>query len=166
MVVYTGIIPVCETETGLAVVLGHEIGHALAHHGAERMAQEKMAQVGQLAAGASLSGLDPEQQRQIMGVINAGAKFGVLLPYSRKHESEADKLGLYMMAVAGYDPREAPRFWKRMAARGGKAPPEFASTHPGHGRRIADLERWLPEVMPLYEAATPAKGADRPLPPP
>ena len=166
IVVYTGILPVAETEAGLATVLGHEITHAIAHHGAERMAQQQIAKIAVGAAGATLGDLDPAQQQAIMQAINAGAQFGIL-KYSRKHESEADKLGLYMMAVAGYDPREAPRFWKRMtSSAGGKAPPEFASTHPSHGRRIADLEHWLPEVMPLYEAAQPAPDADRPLPRP
>ncbi len=114
MVVYTGILPVCQTEAGLAVVMGHEIGHALAHHGAERMAQEQMVQMGQTAAASSLSDLSDQQRLRVLGLINAGAKFGVLLPYSRSHESEADKIGLYLMAAAGYDPREASRFWERI----------------------------------------------------
>lgn len=88
----------------------------------------------------------------------------MLLPYSRSHESEADKIGLYLMAAAGYDPREASRFWERIEHRGGNKTPEFASTHPGHGRRIADLTKWVPEALPLYKAAQPAPGADRPLP--
>jgi predicted Zn-dependent protease len=165
MVVYTGILPIAETEGGLAVVLGHEIAHALGHHGAERMAQQQMAQVGVTAAAGSIADLDPGQQQFILQALNAGAKFGIL-KYSRSHESEADRLGLYLMSVAGYDPREAPRFWQRMTAAAGnrQQPPEFASTHPSHERRIADLEEWQKEVMPIFKAAEPAPDANRRLP--
>lgn len=163
IVVYTGIMPVAETDAGLAVVMGHEISHALAHHGAERMAQQQMTQVGVLAAGASLSDLDDRQRIQIMQVINAGAQFGIL-KYSRSHESEADRMGLLLMAAAGYDPRESIRFWERMQRHaGGRSPPEFASTHPSHDTRISDLHKWLPEAMPLFEAST-ARTTARTLP--
>lgn len=154
MVVYTGIVPVAETNAGLAVVMGHEISHALAHHGAERMAQQQIAQIGVTAAGASLGDLDPQQRLQVMQVLNAGAKFGIL-SYSRKHESEADHMGLLLMAAAGYDPRESTRFWERMAKMsGGRSPPEFMSTHPSHETRISDLNGWIPDALPLYEAST------------
>lgn len=155
MVVYTGIVPVAQTNAGLAVVMGHEISHALAHHGAERMIHQQIAQIGVAAAGASLGDLDPQQRMQVMQVLNAGAKFGIL-SYSRKHESEADRMGVLLMAAAGYDPREAIRFWERMAkVSGGRSPPEFMSTHPSHETRIHDLEKeWIPPALPLYEAST------------
>lgn len=165
IVVYTGILPVCQTEAGLAVVMGHEIAHALARHGAERMAQQQLANIGQMGAMGSISDLDPATRQRMMMLINAGTKFGIL-GYSRKHESEADRLGLYLMAVAGYDPAEAPKFWLRMqkATSGGGRPPEFLSTHPSHERRIAELQAWQTEVSPIYERARKAPDADRPLP--
>ncbi len=152
VVVYTGIIPVCKTEAGLACVMGHEIAHALAHHGAERMAHQEVVKLGQIAAAGTLGGSDPVKQQQVMAILSAGANMGFLLPFSRKHESEADRIGLYLMALAGYDPREAADFWERMkTASGGKGPPEFASTHPSHDRRSADLRAWAPEAMPFFE---------------
>jgi predicted Zn-dependent protease len=164
IVVYTGILPVAETESALATVMGHEIAHALAHHGAERMAQQQMLQIAQSAAAGAMSDMSYEQQREILGVLGAGGKFGVLLPFSRKHESEADRIGLILMAAAGYDPHRAAEFWQRMAksSRGGQ-PPEFASTHPSHERRIHDLEASVGEAMPFYESA-PTKRPDRKLP--
>jgi len=164
MVVYTGIVPVAQTNEGLAVVMGHEISHALAHHGAERMMHQKIAQIGVAAAGASLGELDVQQRMQIMQVLNAGATFGIL-SYSRKHESEADRMGVLLMAAAGYDPRESIRFWERMAKiSGGKSPPEFMSTHPSHETRIRDLEQeWIKPALPLYDA-NPKKPPVRRLP--
>ena len=151
IVVYTGILPVAVNDAGLATVIGHEISHALAHHGAERMAQQQIAQIGVTAVGVSMGDMDASKRRQLMSVLNAGAKFGIL-SYSRSHETEADHMGLLLMAAAGYDPRESIAFWERMSeTTGGKAPPEFASTHPSHGTRIRDLTNWIPEVMPLYE---------------
>ncbi len=153
VVVYTGILPVCKTDAGLATVMGHEIGHALARHGAERMAQKQMMEVGLTAAGTSLGNVDPEQRKAILGMLGAGANVAILLPFSRSHESEADHIGLLLMAKAGYDPVEAVAFWQRMekATGSGKAPPEFLSTHPSHGRRIEDLRRWLPEAEKFYD---------------
>jgi predicted Zn-dependent protease len=151
MVVYTAILPVCQTDAGLATVMGHEISHALGRHGAERMTQQKIAQIGVTAAGASLGNVDPRQRRQVMMVLNAGAQFGIL-KYSRRHESEADHVGLFLMACAGYDPREAVRFWERMqkVSSGGRTP-EFLSTHPSHETRIRDLTTWMPEAIQLND---------------
>lgn len=162
MVVYTGIIPVAQNEAGLATVMGHEISHALAHHGAERMGHQKLAQIGIMAAGTSLGDMSPASRMQIMQVLNAGAQYGIM-KYSREHESEADHMGLLLMAAAGYDPRESLRFWQRMkqAAGPGKGAPEFVSTHPSHETRINDLARWLPEALPLYESSN--KVPDRTL---
>lgn len=153
VVVYTGILPVTKSEEGLAVVLGHEIAHAIAEHGGERMSQELIAQYG----GAALSQLikdKPAQTQQLwMGVFGAGAQFGVLLPYSRTHESEADHLGLIFMSMAGYDPNTAVAFWERMASNSkGQAPPEFMSTHPSDEKRISQIKQELPEALKYYQA--------------
>jgi predicted Zn-dependent protease len=151
VVVYTGILPVTKDESGLAVVLGHEIAHAIAEHGGERMSQELIAQYGGAALSEALKS-KPEQTQQLwMGVFGLGAQYGVLLPYSRTHESEADHLGLIFMAMAGYDPHVAATFWERMAASNkGSAPPEFMSTHPSDERRIAQIRELLPEALQYY----------------
>lgn len=158
VVVYTGILPVCETDAGLATVMGHEIGHALARHGAERMAQQQMVALGEQAAAASLGSVSPEQRQKILGLLGAGGNVGILLPFSRKHESEADHIGLLLMARAGYDPVEAVKFWERMEkATGAGGTPQFLSTHPSHGTRIRDLRRWLPDAETWYKRSTPQK---------
>src|SRR5262249_32820279 len=113
IVVYTGILPIAQTDAGLATVLGHEISHALCRHGNERMGKQQIVNIGMGAVNSSLGDLDPQNRQQILSVINAGAKFGIL-HYSREHESEADHMGLLLMAAAGYDPHEAARFWQRM----------------------------------------------------
>jgi predicted Zn-dependent protease len=162
VVVYTGILPVCQTEGALAAVMGHEIGHALARHGAERMAQQQAVQIAETAAAASLGDMDPDKQREIMGLLGAGASVGVLLPFSRKHESEADHIGVLMMAAAGYDPSEAAEFWQRMEKQTGTHTPEFLSTHPSHATRIQEIRGWLPEAQKFYEQSVPQRS--RPLP--
>lgn len=163
VVVYTGIIPLCETEAGLATVMGHEIAHALAHHGAERMAQQQLAQIGQLAVVSSFADLQPEQRRQLLSLYNVGSHYG-LLKYSRNHESEADHLGVVLMAAAGYDPKESVRFWTRMdkQSSGGRGL-EFSSTHPSHETRVRDLENWQPEAKRFLEQAPERVSGDRKL---
>jgi predicted Zn-dependent protease len=163
VVFYTGILPVCQNDAGLAAVMGHEIGHALARHGNERMAQSQAVKILTSSAAMSLGNMDPHQQQQIMGLLGAGAQFGVLLPFSRDHESEADHIGIILMAAAGYDPHESIAFWKRMSQQsGGSKTPEWQSTHPSHETRIRDLEKWLDEALPLYRKSQ--KQASRPLP--
>ena len=156
VVIYTGILPVAQTEAGLAVVMGHEIAHAIAHHGAERMTQNLATQYGLAIVDGALEGQTENTRALVKVVAGAGAQLGVLLPFSRVHESEADRLGVTFMAMAGYDPREAPRFWQRMTEKSqGGQPLEFLSTHPSHATRIADLTRWAEEAVPHYEAAKP-----------
>jgi predicted Zn-dependent protease len=151
--VYTGILPYTQNETGLAVVLGHEVAHALADHGNERMSEALVANMGGMALSVALSRQPQQTQQLFMTVYGAGANVGFLLPYSRLHESEADRIGLTLMARAGYDPREAIPFWERMGKQEGKSrPPEFLSTHPATETRIADIKKYIPEAMPYYKA--------------
>jgi predicted Zn-dependent protease len=151
VVVYTGILPVTRDETGLAVVLGHEIAHAIAEHGNERMSQGLIAQLGGLALAEALAKKPAETKQLWMTVYGAGAQYGALLPFSRVQESEADHLGLIFMAMAGYDPNAALSFWQRMAQQsGGSAPPEFLSTHPSDQSRIDQIRKELPEALQYY----------------
>jgi predicted Zn-dependent protease len=151
VVVYTGILPITQNESGLAVVMGHEIAHAVAQHGNERMSQMLVTQLGGLALSEAIKS-KPEQTQQLwMTAFGVGAQLGVLLPYSRLQESEADHLGLIFMAMAGYDPHTAVAFWERMAKmKQGQAPPEFLSTHPSDENRIKDIKALIPEAMQYY----------------
>jgi metalloendopeptidase OMA1, mitochondrial len=150
--VYTGIFPEAENEAGLAAILGHEVVHALARHGSERMSQEVLAQAGLTAAAVGLgaSGAGPVTGQAAMAALGLGTKVGILLPYSRTHESEADSIGLLLAAKAGYDPREAVRVWQRMQQQSQGQPPEFLSTHPGHETRIERLQEAMPEALQIY----------------
>jgi len=150
VVVYTGILPVTKNETGLAVVLGHEIAHAIAEHGNERMSQGMLQQLGGVALSVALKD-EPETTRIIFyTAYGVGTTVGVLLPFSRTQESEADHLGLIFMAMAGYDPHNALDFWQRMKEEGGQSPPEFLSTHPNYDTRIENIKEWMPEAMNYY----------------
>jgi len=148
IVVYTGILPVTQTEAGLAVVLGHEISHALLNHGQQQMSADLLQQIGALgvAVGASMAGLSPDMQSGLMNAYGIGTTLGAALPFSRQHESEADHYGLILMAIAGYNPEEAVPFWERMASLGGGGTPEFLSTHPSDATRIKQLQGWIPEA--------------------
>ncbi len=149
--VYTGILPVTQNDTGLAVVMGHEISHAIAKHGNERMSQGLLAQLGAVGLSAALSTHPSETNQIFMAAYGLGTNVGILLPYSRVQESEADHIGLILMAKAGYDPREAVPFWERMNEKGGSRPPEFLSTHPAPKTRIKDIEAEIPEAMKYYK---------------
>ncbi len=152
VVVYTGILPVTRDETGLGVVLGHEIAHAVAEHGAERMSQGLIAQLGGMALSKALEEKPDETKQLWMTAFGVGVQYGALLPYSRVQESEADHLGLIFMAMAGYDPNASLQFWQRMSAQqGGQAPPEFMSTHPSDETRIAQIKEEMPEAMKYYQ---------------
>jgi predicted Zn-dependent protease len=151
IVVYTGILPVTKTEGALAAVMGHEMAHAVARHGSQRLLRTSLAQTLLLGANFSMGNMDPQQRQTIMAALGAGAQYGLVLPFSREHETEADEMGLLYMARAGYDPHEAISFWERMNATGGQQPPEFASTHPSHGHRIQDLQAFMPKAMAEYE---------------
>lgn len=153
--VYSGLLPITETEAGLAVVIGHEVAHALARHGAERVSDGIVASVGVAAAAAVLSSTVSGANRTYlpltMAALGAGASVGFLLPMSRAQESEADRIGLVLMALAGYDPHEGVGLWQRMrAASGGRRGAEWLSTHPANQTRIDDIRRWMPEAMKHY----------------
>jgi predicted Zn-dependent protease len=154
VVFYTGILPITRDENGIAVIMGHEIAHAIAEHGNERMSQGLMAQLGGVALAVAVSEKPEETQQLWMSAFGAGAQLGVLLPFSRLHESEADHLGLIFMSMAGYNPNHAISFWRRMAEmKDGQAPPEFMSTHPSDENRIAEIEKLIPKALKYYNPA-------------
>ena len=159
--VYTGIFPVAQNEAGLAAILGHEVTHALARHGGERMSQGVVAQGAVVAAtlGAASQGISPQIAQLAGGAL---AQYGFVLPYSRKHESEADYIGLLLAADAGYDPHEALHVWQRMEQMSPGQPPQFLSTHPSHGTRITQIEQWMPEAMRHYHPQSGTTAADLP----
>lgn len=148
---YTGIMPICKDEQGVAVVMGHEVAHAIANHGRERMSQGLLAN-GLLGTISGAMGQNPTLTQQVfMQAMGMGTQIG-MLTFSRQHESEADRIGLIFMAMAGYDPHEAPKFWERMTQMsGGQQPPEWLSTHPAHETRIRDLNEQIPEAMKYYK---------------
>ncbi len=152
--VYTGLLPVTQDEASLAAVVGHEVGHAILRHGAERMSHNMALQGLLMGASFSMRDMDGDQQMAIMAALGAGATVGVMLPFSRSHESEADEYGLFLSANAGYDPTAAVGLWERMgAASGGGGPPEWLSTHPSESTRIERLQEIMPEAEALYEKA-------------
>jgi len=152
VVVYTGLLPVAQGEAGLAVVMGHEIAHAFAKHGAERMTQGLLVEMGGIALSTAMKNYPDQTKNLFMQSYGLGTQVGVLLPYSRVHENEADHLGLVFMAMAGYNPEEAVAFWQRMAAgKKGARPPEFLSTHPADQTRIQNIKDLLPEAMTYYK---------------
>ncbi len=149
--VYTGILPVAQDDAGLAAVLGHEIAHVLARHGNERMSRALLVDLGGQTLSAALSQRPGRTSNLFLASYGAGTQVGVLLPHSRLQESEADRIGLILMAIAGYDPRVAIGLWQRMGQIGGSRPPGFLSTHPQPEARIADMQRYLPEAVAIYE---------------
>ncbi|MCB0514689.1 MAG: M48 family metallopeptidase [Chitinophagales bacterium] len=153
VVFYTGILPITQNETGMAVVMGHEIAHAIARHGNERMSQGLAVQLGGIGLAVAMSNKPQETQNLFLQSYGIGSTLG-MLKYSRTHESEADKMGLIFMAMAGYNPQEAVPFWQRMKTMsGGQAPPEFLSTHPSNETRIKDLKEYMPQALKYYKGS-------------
>ena len=150
---YEGILPVCGDEAGIAVVMGHEIAHAVARHGNERMSQQLAIQMSGVALSEALKTQEEETINLAMLAFGVGTQVGIQLPYSRTHESEADELGLYFMAMAGYNPQVAPEFWERMEKLSPERPPEFLSTHPDPTNRIAELNKLMPKALEYYNAS-------------
>jgi predicted Zn-dependent protease len=150
VVVYTGLLPITRNEAALAIVIGHEITHAVAQHGSERMSHLLLQQLGGVALQVALANKPAETQNLFLTAYGIGSTVGGTLPFSRKEESEADKFGLYFSAMAGYNPQEAIPFWERMAAAGGAKPPEFLSSHPSDERRIANIKTYMPQAMKYY----------------
>ena len=153
IVVYTGLLPFTQNEAALAVVMGHEVSHAIFQHGNERMSQQLGAQAVGTGLSVALANKPAETQNLFLAAFGAGAQAGLLLPYSRKHELEADRYGLWWAAMAGYNPQEAIPLWERMekASQGAQKPPEFMSTHPAEGTRIEQLQKYMPEAMKHYK---------------
>ena len=150
IVVYSGILPITKNDAGLATVMGHEVSHALANHGAQRMSASQLQQLGAVGVAVATGGQSAEKQQMWQQYYGMGSQVGVMLPFSRGHETEADKIGLTLMAIAGYNPDESITFWTRMAAQSsGQAPPEFMSTHPSDATRIANLKALIPEAKEL-----------------
>ena len=149
--VYTGMMPVAKTDAGLATVMAHEVAHATARHGGERMSLGILLQMGSAALASAMKKKDKKTTGRVLAAYGVGTALALALPFSRKQEGEADRIGLIYMAKAGYDPREAVAFWERMGAVGRGAPPEFLSTHPGYRTRIKNLRKWMPEAMEYYE---------------
>jgi predicted Zn-dependent protease len=163
IVVYEGILPVCQNEAGLAVVMSHEVAHVLARHGGERMSQQAAVNGAQQVVGLLTQKQEQVSRELWMRAYGVATNYGVLLPYSRKHEMEADHIGLMLMSQAGYDPTEAPKFWSRFAQASGSQgkPPEFMSTHPSDHRRASELEKLLPEALESYRQAAQPLGTGR-----
>lgn len=152
IVVYTGLLPITQNEAALAAVMGHEVSHAIFNHGNERMSQGLIQQLGGVALAVAVANKPAETQNLFMGAYGVSTAVGVLLPFSRKHELEADRYGLIWTAMAGYNPREAIALWERMEkASNGQKPPEFLSSHPTEGRRITQLEKYMPEALQYYK---------------
>ena len=154
--VYTGMMPVAKTDAGLATVMAHEVAHASARHGGERMTLGILLEMGSAALAAAMRKKDEKTVSRVLAAYGIGSALAVALPFSRRQESEADRIGLVYMAKAGYDPREAIPFWERMGAAGRGSPPEFLSTHPGYKTRIRNLRKWMPEAMEYYRASDKA----------
>jgi metalloendopeptidase OMA1, mitochondrial len=157
--VYTGLFPLAHDTGGLATVMGHEVAHAIARHGAERMSQDTLLQIGAagLAVGVGMAGQSAATQSAVMQAFGLGAHVGVMLPFGRSQEAEADHIGLILMAQAGYDPHDALGLWERFEQKGGSSPPEWLSTHPGYGTRQENIRGWLPEAERYYQPDTAAK---------
>ena len=151
VVVYTGLLPITQNEAALAIVLGHEIAHAISQHGSERMSQALLQQLGGVALQVALANKPAETQNLFLSAYGIGSSVGVILPFSRKEESEADKYGLYFSAMAGYNPQEAIPFWERMSAAGGAKPPEFLSSHPSDASRVEKIKTYMPQALKYYK---------------
>lgn len=147
---YTGILPICKSDEGIAVVMGHEIAHAVANHSGERATTGLIKEFGMGLAGAAVENNPTMTNQILLQAAGAGSELQIL-KFSREHESESDHMGLIFMAMAGYNPNEAPKFWERMAAAGGQAPPEFLSTHPSSSTRVKQLNKWMSEALQYYK---------------
>ncbi|OWY22549.1 M48 family peptidase [Sphingobacteriales bacterium UPWRP_1] len=157
--VYTGLLPVTKNENALAVVMGHEIAHAIAEHGSERMTQGLLQQLGAVGLALAMQNKPAQTRDMFMQAYGIGSTVGVMLPFSRKQETEADELGLVFAAMAGYDPKEAVAFWQRMSQAGGAKPPEFLSTHPSDATRINNLQKFMPTALKYYKPGSNTGGA-------